>query len=323
MVEIVVSYCKLTRGYSNTLVCDVLHSKWWVFPNTIGDLINTEGLKELNSYYSDIYNLLVKENLIQKIPKNDINYFLELSNEYDYPGQIQNAIIDFHVEFSKFDMKSTICQLEKLGCQNICFRFFSDFECSIFDQIIDGLNDSSIEGCEVVIEYNLFLKKMDYYMRLKEVQPRLMTFTLFNSPELIDDSINKLNWIIKLKSVLTDSNDCGQISPLYFTPTISHICLSSNHNSCLYKKIGIDINGNIKNCPTMKIDFGNISNTSIMQAIKDPKYIEFTQIRKSQIDTCKECEFRDICSDCRAFLKNPHTDKPQKCTYNPYNSTWG
>jgi SPASM domain peptide maturase of grasp-with-spasm system len=322
MVEIVVSYCKITKGFSNTLVCDLLHSKWWVFPNVIGDLINTKKLNELNLKYKEIYNLLVKENLIQKIPKNDINYFTELSTDYDYPGKIQNAIIDFHTDYSSYNMKNTIFQLEKLGCQNICFRFFSDFDNSIINNIKDGLTDSSIEGCEVVIEYKLFVKNFNFFISLRELQPRFMTFTLYNSPEITDERLNKLNWVVKLKSVIVDSNDCGQISPLYFTPTITHICLSSNHNNCLYKKIGIDINGNIKNCPTMKIDFGNLSDTSIMDAIKDPKYIEFTHIKKSQIDTCKVCEFRDICSDCRAFLKNPLTDKPQKCTYNPYKNTW-
>ncbi|WP_312511537.1 hypothetical protein [Chryseobacterium culicis] len=47
----------------------------------------------------------------------------------------------------------------------------------------------------------------------------------------------------------------------YFNTNITKVLEAINHNSCLYKKIGIDKNGNIKNCPLMKENFGNIDKT--------------------------------------------------------------
>jgi hypothetical protein len=47
-------------------------------------------------------------------------------------------------------------------------------------------------------------------------------------------------------------------------------------------------------------------------------------VRKDDIEVCKDCEFRYICTDCRIF-KNDSNDiysKPKKCNYDPYTNTW-
>ena len=47
-------------------------------------------------------------------------------------------------------------------------------------------------------------------------------------------------------------------------------------------------------------------------------------IRKDNIDVCQNCEYRYICTDCRAFIKDPNNifSHPLKCTYNPYIAKW-
>lgn len=39
---------------------------------------------------------------------------------------------------------------------------------------------------------------------------------------------------------------------------------------------------------------------------------------------CQDCEFRHICTDCRACLDEPEDiySKPLKCGYNPYTAEW-
>lgn len=43
-----------------------------------------------------------------------------------------------------------------------------------------------------------------------------------------------------------------------------------------------------------------------------------------QIHICKDCEFRHICTDCRAYIEDPDDiySKPLKCGYNPYTGEW-
>jgi len=82
--------------------------------------------------------------------------------------------------------------------------------------------------------------------------------------------------------------------------------------------VGIDIKGNIKNCPTMKTSFGNITDTSIIDVIKQDKFTILWNIKKDDINICKDCELRHICTDCRAFHdKDVNYEKPFKCNYNP------
>ena len=99
---------------------------------------------------------------------------------------------------------------------------------------------------------------------------------------------------------------------------------SLQYNNCLNKKIGIDINGEIKNCPSMEKSYGNISNTSLLDVINNNEFKALWSINKDKINICKDCEFRYVCTDCRAFISDPDDiySKPLKCGYNPYTNIW-
>ncbi|GAB4204436.1 MAG: hypothetical protein Fur0023_12220 [Bacteroidia bacterium] len=86
----------------------------------------------------------------------------------------------------------------------------------------------------------------------------------------------------------------------------------------------IDRNGNIKNCPTMDKSYGNIKNVPLFSAVVKKTFTKYWHINKDKISDCRVCEFRYICSDCRALISNPEDiySKPSKCKYHPYTSTW-
>jgi len=62
----------------------------------------------------------------------------------------------------------------------------------------------------------------------------------------------------------------------------------------------------------------------IKSFLKKNNFKKYWNITKDQIETCKDCEFRYVCTDCRAYLKNPSSmfSKPLKCGYNPYKGIW-
>lgn len=86
----------------------------------------------------------------------------------------------------------------------------------------------------------------------------------------------------------------------------------------------IDRYGNIKNCPSIKNEYGNIKSDSIKEVIKNDLFTKYWNINKDQITTCKVCEFRYNCTDCRAFIEDSNDiySKPSKCSYNPITCTW-
>jgi SPASM domain peptide maturase of grasp-with-spasm system len=121
-----------------------------------------------------------------------------------------------------------------------------------------------------------------------------------------------------------DHKCCGLIRKAFFSLNIENIRESLHHNSCLNRKISIDAEGNIKNCPSMKESFGNIKDTTLAEAIEKPGFKKYWDINKDKIHVCKDCEFRYICTDCRAYVEDPEDilSKPLKCGYNPYTGEW-
>jgi SPASM domain peptide maturase of grasp-with-spasm system len=79
-----------------------------------------------------------------------------------------------------------------------------------------------------------------------------------------------------------------------------------------------------KNCPAISQSFGNIKNTTLEEALALKDFKKYWNITKDQIDVCKDCEFRHVCTDCRAYVEDPENQysKPLKCGYSPYTNEW-
>ena len=74
----------------------------------------------------------------------------------------------------------------------------------------------------------------------------------------------------------------------------------------------------------MNKDFGNIKNIKLQEVLDTKGFKDLWNINKDQIAVCKDCEFRHICTDCRAYIETPDNiySKPLKCGYNPYTAEW-
>nr|BFF38224.1 hypothetical protein BACY1_00290 [Tenacibaculum mesophilum] len=70
--------------------------------------------------------------------------------------------------------------------------------------------------------------------------------------------------------------------------------------------------------------YGNLKDTKITDVIRQESFTKFWAINKNQIETCKDCEFRFNCTDCRAFVENPKNlySKPLKCGYDLNTCHW-
>lgn len=131
-----------------------------------------------------------------------------------------------------------------------------------------------------------------------------------------------------VKEIISKSS-CGKVDLKYFNTNLPKVLEAVNHNSCLHKKISIDVEGNIRNCPSMSQSFGNIKNITLEEALNHKDFKKYWNLTKDKIEVCKDCEFRYICTDCRAYTERSHKNefgldisKPLKCGYNPYTGEW-
>jgi SPASM domain peptide maturase of grasp-with-spasm system len=109
-----------------------------------------------------------------------------------------------------------------------------------------------------------------------------------------------------------------------FSINIKAFSEALKYNTCLNRKISIDKAGEIKNCPSMPESYGNIDVVGLKEALSNKQIKKYWHISKDEIEVCKDCEFRYICTDCRAYLSEPSNErsKPLKCGYNPYTGEW-
>lgn len=132
------------------------------------------------------------------------------------------------------------------------------------------------------------------------------------SEEVLPDSDE-----IKKYSVFSYPNFCTNYSSFY---------KNKNYNSCWAGKILVCSNGDVLPCVMARDQvLGNIRCSSLEEIIHGGKTWELWGLSKDRIDTCKDCEYRYACMDCRptayAVTNNLYSKNPL-CKYNPYTGLW-
>jgi len=154
---------------------------------------------------------------------------------------------------------------------------------------------------------------------------RIQQVFIHSAPEnrIYKEFVDSANLVYATQEI-TSHEHCGQVRPGYFTPGISFFLESLHFNSCLNRKVSVDARGEIRNCPSMAASFGNANATRIRSAVMDEKFRELWEVNKDQVEVCRDCEFRYICPDCRAWvrLSEEKFAKPSKCGYDPYTGIW-
>jgi SPASM domain peptide maturase of grasp-with-spasm system len=327
--------CIPVKGIKHSIVCDLQLYRYIYIPNEMYDFIaENKKSKEpfldiLNKYDSERDGIFKFINyLVDKefgFMGESVDEFPELNLEnWDFPGQISNSILDINNN-SGYKFLDFLQQVNKMGCEAIMIRFYEDVS---FEKVSLVLKE--IDNCEFSFQSIEILAKYDKKRRglLKKI---INENVILTSIHLYDASSNRVFRVFDKQIKLTFSTDkqfltkyCGVINSENLTSNIDLFTEAQQHNTCLNRKISIDVNGAIKNCPSMAKSYGNIKDTTLAEAIEKPGFKDMWFINKDQIAVCKDCEFRYICTDCRAYIENPDDiySKPLKCGYNPYTAEW-
>jgi len=331
---ILFSSCLLSKGASQAIVFDMQRNDVKIVPDTLINIIEDAkniDLEELYSKYADsknvldqYINFLLSEEICFIGNEDEKKRFTKLSLNWDETSVITNAIIDIN-KTSKYDVFKAIKMLDELNCLHIQIRIYGIIDFKSITKLLENIENTSIRSFELICDHNNFDDK-NLILELPETYSRISNLVVYNSPhQEIGDIQNRKSYTISFYSKdIEDESHCGNISPVFFCKNPNHYFESQKHNTCLNRKVGIDVNGEIKNCPSMSKSFGNICDSSISKAVTTPDFKNLWFIHKDQIEVCKDCEFRHICTDCRAFVKKTKNkySQPAKCNYNPYIAKW-
>jgi len=323
------STCLCTKGFQRGVILDFNKNKYFLSSNYIIDYIenftpdyhvNDQLNKVFKTPESQDLKFLIENEIICSSKLLFKNEFINLS--YDFHSKITNCIVEYH---SLDVFLNCLIQIEAIGCNNLQLFVSKNIDIYELKLILKNIDNTLIKMLEVIV-FSLDGKKQISSLKkvfLKNV--RLYKLIIGSSPlnERIYIDQFKIKYIDFRNDKLSYFN-CGAVHPIFFTNNLTFFTESQCHNTCLNRKLCIDQYGEIKNCPAMAKSYGNVKDTALKELISNPEFQELWTISKDQIDVCKDCEFRHMCMDCRAFIKDPENiySQPAKCTYNPYICKW-
>lgn len=335
------SCCKLVKGYSRTLICDLQKEDFIYISNEYFTLfdeqtasINLVSLQSvLESKFSNskkaliyIYTLLNKlEGLGYGQYIDSLEEFPSLNLSIESPSLISNVIIDLKTTIF-FDINKLSTDLAILNCKSVQLRIFDKFDLQLVKNILHSLSNTTIRSISLSLPYDLNLSNHKKVFHFFNDYPLCTTVIFHSSNKDKQYNLTGLRVIFTTQSI--DSEKCcGFVSPYYFRVNSKLYSEALNYNSCLNKKLSIDKDGNIKNCPALNEEFGKYAETDftkLIEILESKEFKRLQNIKKDNVLICQDCEFRYICHDCRAFVQdssNPYS-KPKKCSYDPYSGVW-
>ena len=267
--------------------------------------------------YLNLMDNLISEGILIRTNIHP-NKYIKKKSAIIHPNEF-NAILE--IKLSAFEKAKDIIFFANTN--NLKFLELRISEVSFEDEVIKLLsyiNFEIIASIDLKIDLPDIELSSDFFSKVNKFL-EIKAISLYSRNENL--SLINISPTYTFKHKLCKER-CGQCRTNLFNTSNQFFTESLHHNSCLNRKISIDAEGNIKNCPSMPESFGNIRDTTLMEAIEKPGFKKYWNITKDQIAVCKDCEFRYICTDCRAYKEDPDDDysKPLKCGYDPYAGVW-
>lgn len=326
----------ITKGAHRILVSDLQRNTSELFPLEFYDLIEElkkNSIEEILEMYDQESQNIVQEYL-EILLENEYGFITEndwdrnfpaLSYKYSEPNRINNLFIEIADISLLKRLKNAVEDLEIRHLVIYSKNLLTLEELISIDHIFTS---SVLSGIEIISPFH---KEIDqsFIQNLNDVTERIYSLIFYECPHKPFKSKDELKFSLSFVKESIKISSCGKVDMKYFNTNLPKVLEALNYNSCLHKKISIDIEGNIKNCPLMTESFGNIQNISLEEALNQPGFKKYWNLTKDSIEGCKDCEFRYICTDCRAYTERSHytpenldISKPLKCGYDPYTNEW-
>ncbi|WP_294326634.1 grasp-with-spasm system SPASM domain peptide maturase [uncultured Chryseobacterium sp.] len=326
----------ITKGAGRILISDLQRQISDLYPLELYDIIEelkNDSVENILENYDAESKLIIHEYidfLLEKeygfITHEDWdNNFPTLSFEYQEVSRISNIFIEIDNVIILDKIRQSV---NSLGVKHLVIYCTKELSLEEFQDIDNKFKNSVLEGIEIYAPFHSALDE-NCFQILNKSTTRIYNFIFYNCNEIPFKTKEVFRFTINFNHENLKISACGKIDLKYFNTNLPKVLEAINHNSCLHKKIGIDIEGNIKNCPLMPEKFGNIHQSSLEEVVIQNDFKKYWNLTKDKIEICKDCEFRYVCTDCRAYTEKNHKNKegldlskPLKCGYNPYTCTW-
>lgn len=323
--------CIIVKGANRSSIIDMQRSNYYLVPNSMAELFDENHVFDVSGIEKEYQNIV--DEYIKFLIDNELCFYCDEKlldnfptidfNEWDYPAHITNALIE--LDFNQPDKGLEI--LRNLA-DNLLTRYFEVYalgivDVDVMDKVLSKIDELDLYSYNLIVGFNL--NDLEGGIRIINEHYKISRAIVHSTGRNEVILSDKAGWgNVFLIEGAYNHKQCGLIDQNYFANNIEHITESHQHNTCLNRKIAIDKDGNIKNCLGMCGNHGNVGQVNINEIVNSKDFQKLWHIKKDDISKCKDCEFRHICTDCRAFIDNPEDiySAPLKCGYDPYTNKW-
>lgn len=323
--------CIPVKGFKRSIIYDLQRKRYFFIPNSLFEMLTNEDGKplfEIRSLFppdeqpllNRYLNFLLDNEIIFLCDPDKANLFHPIDFKWNSPFILENFILDTDVN-SNHDYEKIIKELSDINLRVLQLRFFNNAPFVDIEKLLTIIDLSNIRNVELVIPENRN-EQINWEITVEKFR-KITALTIYNSEKNSILTCDQAS-VIFSKSRIKNAAQCGIIDKEMFLCNMEFFNEAKNCNTCLNRKLSIDQNGEIKSCPSMQQSFGNIKETTIKDVLLNKELTRFWNVNKDSIDVCMDCEFRYMCTDCRAYINdssNPFS-KPAKCHYNPYITKW-
>ncbi|MFL6264015.1 MAG: grasp-with-spasm system SPASM domain peptide maturase [Thermoanaerobaculia bacterium] len=324
--------CIPVRGARRSLLCDLQRQTFQFIPNGLYEILTEHAgrtVDEIKAAYGHEYDEEIGEYFDFLLQHEfgfwcgDPERFPPINLTWEAPERITNAILDADAR-SDHDYARILAELDDLGCKALEARCFHGPSLAGLRAILEAARYGRLRSIDLLVGFHPELTP-EALLGLAREHQRISGIVVHSAPEArrLPPTPTGVTVEYRVEAVSSPSC-CGRVHPGYFAIDVETFAEAQRHNTCLNRKISVDARGEIRNCPSLPRSFGNARETSLHAALAHRDFAALWSINKDQIAVCKDCEFRYVCTDCRAYIQDERDlySKPSKCAYDPYTAEW-
>lgn len=331
--------CKLVRGRKYSAIYDFDRKRLLRFETTYYPLFELStrpdglALRDLDQLgetarkrCTEALGLLHAHEIVHESDGEMATQLAPVSDQFDIPSELINCIID--VRDREHNWAEIITRLSAFQCQGLQIRCFSGLmNLERVENVLGLLSGTTIWNVQLLVRWGEDWAAVDWVALLDRYR-NVLRVRIHGSPEpreLNGDTHPRLmdKQVSYETKQIAGPQCCGSIVAGSLTAPTSGLYSELRHfNGCLNRKVSIRSDGEICNCPSMAKGFGKDVGR-LEKIIRSAEFQKAWALKKDDISVCKECEFRYVCTDCRAYLGSDLSlAKPARCSYDPDTGQW-
>jgi SPASM domain peptide maturase of grasp-with-spasm system len=327
--------CPVVDGYNRACIYDLIREKYEFAPKGFMEMVETLKVVDgLENWIDSCGNRAIaleyieyakKHEFAVEVPSELVECFTEIEFVWNDPSIITNCIIDI-VDRECFNRVASkiVPVLTNLLCHFVQLRFIRPCSYELIELSLSLFDNSLIDHIQLVLPFGMG-KDLDRLKTISYKCARLNSIRIYGT----ENGDCKLSGAMS-RPIIFVGKELSDYGPNYnrMVVNMKMYCESQEYNTYINRKLYINAIGEIRNSPESHGVFGNICDIGDISEVNDIVYSEaFTQlwsIGKSDIDVCRDCEFRHMCVDNISPLSREDGTwfRPIECKYNPYICKW-